>query len=426
MIRFVGPITTSFLLALFGSNAVGESNTDCSSEIAADGCIQQNVATWSGKFRGRYEMADDSINDNAHAVTGRVSLEYKSKHYNHWQGLLELEHVFTLDSSAYFDAGSSYAGLGTAVVADPTGTEVNQAYIQHTGLPNFDIRLGRQKYSHRAYPWQRYLGTVSWRQNEQTVDGATLSYTNQNQLNINVAYLYNVNRIFGRNNPLPNRKAYNVDALVLNGNYAFTPRLKVDAYVFDLDFPNAEFLSATTMGARVDWSQAPERIVYLHAFELAVQYPDGTDAIGSDESTYYMMFQTGLTLPERNDFTFKVGAEILSGDGTVSFKTPLATLHAYQGWTDKFLSTPPEGITDFYFTLGAKFNQTNALFVYHLFKSEEEGYDYGSEIGASVSFPFSSWQTGAKVAIYTAADTSRFGGWTTDSTKFWTWIQRSF
>ena len=30
------------------------------------------------------------------------------------------------------------------------------------------------------------------------------------------------------------------------------------------------------------------------------------------------------------------------------FTTPLATLHKFQGWADKFLTTPPNGIEDMY------------------------------------------------------------------------------
>jgi hypothetical protein len=34
----------------------------------------------------------------------------------------------------------------------------------------------------------------------------------------------------------------------------------------------------------------------------------------------------------------------MSGDGVIGFSTPLATLHKFQGWVDKFLTTPANGI----------------------------------------------------------------------------------
>lgn len=434
MNRFAGPVGTILTLALLNSPLMAQDGEDCPSGITTGGCVM-DTPEWSGKFRGRYEMADDSVNDTAHAMTGRVSLQYKSRHFNHWRGVVELEHVFTLDNSSYFDGGSSLAGIGSATIADPTGTEVNQGYIQYTGLPNFDVRFGRQKYSHRAYPWQRFLGTVSWRQNEQTVDGVTLGFTNQNQLNINAAYLYNVNRIFGRGNPIPNRKAYAVDAFILNGNYVISPNLKVDAYLFDVDFPNAEPLSATTLGLRFDGTFALGDVDFSYAAELASQSPDGTDYPGSDERTSYTLVQLGSTLVKDRNINLKLTREFLEGDGLVSFKTPLATLHAYQGWTDKFLSTPAFGIEDVYLSLSGDLNQAKWLFVIHQFQSDTSNFKYGSEYGASISFPVSTWQAGAKFAVYTAASNVNIQcvaapcpsfSWARDTTKFWTWIQRSF
>src|SRR5690606_10465588 len=38
----------------------------------------------------------------------------------------------------------------------------------------------------------------------------------------------------------------------------------------------------------------------------------------------------------------------LGGDGERAFATPLATLHAFQGWADKFLTTPAAGVEDRY------------------------------------------------------------------------------
>ena len=47
---------------------------------------------------------------------------------------------------------------------------------------------------------------------------------------------------------------------------------------------------------------------------------------------------------------FRVGWERLSGsEREGQFQTPLATLHAFNGWADKFLSTPVNGIEDLYF-----------------------------------------------------------------------------
>jgi hypothetical protein len=43
-----------------------------------------------------------------------------------------------------------------------------------------------------------------------------------------------------------------------------------------------------------------------------------------------------------------IGYEVLEGNGTIGFATPLATLHAFNGWADMFLTTPANGLKDFY------------------------------------------------------------------------------
>ena len=44
----------------------------------------------------------------------------------------------------------------------------------------------------------------------------------------------------------------------------------------------------------------------------------------------------------------------MEGNGVKGFTTPLATLHKFQGWADKFLATPVNGIEDEYVNLSAR------------------------------------------------------------------------
>ena len=41
-----------------------------------------------------------------------------------------------------------------------------------------------------------------------------------------------------------------------------------------------------------------------------------------------------------------LAVERLDGNGAQAFQTPLATLHAFQGWADVFLNTPRDGLRD--------------------------------------------------------------------------------
>jgi hypothetical protein len=82
-----------------------------------------------------------------------------------------------------------------------------------------------------------------------------------------------------------------------------------------------------------------------------------------------------------------VGAqyEVLSGtdgtDGNTAFSTPLATLHAHNGFGDIFLTTPAKGLEDMALSLGYKSKEFGMLkATYHDFTSEVDSIDYGTEL----------------------------------------------
>ena len=113
--------------------------------------------------------------------------------------------------------------------------------------------------------------------------------------------------------------------------------------------------------------------------------------------------------------TVKVGYEVLGGsadDG--QFLTTLATLHKFNGWADKFLGTPVDGLQDFYLDVGGKIGSVNWKAVYHDFSSDSEGIDYGTEFDFLLKYT-TSWKQGflLKGAFYEAKDFS------VDTQKIW-------
>ena len=98
--------------------------------------------------------------------------------------------------------------------------------------------------------------------------------------------------------------------------------------------------------------------------------------------------------------------------------SPLATLHAFNGWTDKFLTTPDTGLEDIYLLVSGKCHGWKWLGAYHEFSADEGGADYGDELGFAVSRTFRKLYTvGLKYAAY-GADT-----FATDTDKFWITLQ---
>jgi hypothetical protein len=123
-------------------------------------------------------------------------------------------------------------------------------------------------------------------------------------------------------------------------------------------------------------------------------------------------------------FGFDATWEVLggAGDGQRAFATPLATLHKWNGWADRFLQTPTAGLETLYLRakgpLGERLGWT---VVYHDFSADEGDLDFGSEIDAELTFSAPWGQTFAlKVADYSAEDVF------TDTRKLMVWTAYTF
>ena len=116
----------------------------------------------------------------------------------------------------------------------------------------------------------------------------------------------------------------------------------------------------------------------------------------------------------------KAGYEVLGSDELdsgekVGFKTPLATLHKFQGWADKFLTTPDDGIEDIYGSIGTKLGPVNMAVVYHDFQAEDSSEDFGTEWDVVATWKFTKrFSMQAKAASFDS-DSDRYA----DTDKVW-------
>lgn len=364
-------------------------------------------------LRTRYEdVSEDGLKDSD-ALTTRSRLSYQSGAWNGFGFSAEFDDVTELTNDV--DYRTAPAGdpnnPGTAVIADPEGTEVNQAFISYTTFNN-QIKYGRQRL---ILDNARFVGNVGWRQNEQTYDG--ISFTNKTirYTNFTYAYIKNVNRVFGENNV--SQGDHNHNSHVLNASYTGFEAGKLIGYAYLLDVENpiaAQGLSSETFGIR--WQSATDG-KFLYNLEYAKQTDAG--AVGTFDADY--LLAEGTLNVSR--FAFTLGYEVLGSDeGKYGFATPLATLHAFQGWADKFLNTPTVGLEDTYFNVGVTVASAQALVSYHKFDAEEGGADYGDEIDLSLSRKFGSVVWTVKYADYSQGDVVAVK----DTQKFWVMADWNF
>jgi len=333
-------------------------------------------------LRVRYEYRDQGRLDDSHAGTFRSRLGLMTKEFYGFQIFGEYEGTLTVDRDSY-QAASAHGPATKTVIADPESHEWNQGWISYT---NWDtkIKVGRQRI---IMDNARFIGNVGWRQNEQTYDAVTLSNESIENLTLSYGYINRVNRIFGSEVEAAGQEDFVGNSHIVNAKYSGIPNATIGLYTYMLDLHNAagDANSSNTFGGYIDgYAPVSDAVKLTYRAEYAYQ----TEAFDSplNYSANYFHLKGGVAV---NKFDFGVGYESLGSDNGVGFRTPLATLHAFNGFADKFLATPADGLADLYLYAGAKLPKGFGVSTsYHWFGSDGGSLEYGSEVDFVLSKKF--------------------------------------
>jgi len=293
------------------------------------------------------------------------------------------------------------------IVADPEDYDLNRLQLANTSIPGTTVIVGRQRI---ILDDHRFVGNVGWRQNEQTFDAVRITNKSIKNLAIDVAYVDQVNRVFGQESPVGR---YRGSTWFANAAYQ-TSYGKLTGFAYVLDLDRAPTDSSQTFGARFAGEHAvgSVKLGYLASFASQNEYADNPLNYRDDDYA----LELAATV---HDVSFTAGWELLEGDGVKGFTAPLGTLHRFQGWADKFLTTPANGIDDRYLGLGYARKKTGLLDAisatasYHWFESDRLGLKYGSELDLQLQLKLRKYTLIAKYADYSA------DGFATDTRKVW-------
>ena len=365
--------------------------------FAAAPCRAQATPAPSGlslDLRLRGEWVDDqALARDAQANTLRARVGWRLPLRGRWQALLELEHTGHFGGESYNSTSNGQVGYPT--IADPDNTELEQAWLAWTPSTATRVVLGRQRLN---YDNQRFIGAVGWRQNGQSFDALDLSHKTAKGWSFRYSYLDRVQRVFGDDHPNPLLGHWQLDAHLLSATHALGPG-SLTGYAYLIDNQDLPLSSHRNLGLR--YALRRERADALGWFanlEAAKQddYAGGASVVDAR----YHLVEAGLLW---RGHTLKAGWEVLSGDGHYGFQTPLATLHAFNGWADRFLSTPVDGLDDRYLGWNRKFGRLEAIVSWHDYRADHGGRDLGREWNASLGFaPAEHWRLLAKAADYRA------------------------
>ncbi len=404
-------------------------------------------------FRLRYEHVEQDGNQpapnatkplqDADALTLRSLIGWQTAPYKNFSFALQFINVAKLNDD-FNDStfghvttpATNEPGKGAyAKVIDPDETNINQAYIDWTGIKNTRVRLGRQQTNLDNV---RIIGDIGFRQVMQVFDGASIMSKYIPDTDIFVAHFESVNQI--------NTRHRTDGALeIINAKYYITPTESVTGYAYlssfdDLGFGNGWFGAGTlnnngkpnatanqsnkVFGARLDGIHPfnPNlRAVYTAEYAKQSDYSGGDSRIDA----HYYKIGGGVGI----DFlTIRLDQELLSSNnGLYAFQTPFGTNHLFQGWVDKFLATPRHGIRDTFATATYRWDDLLFFADYHVYHSDEDftistggtGDKYGTEWNVAVTYNYSKNIMG-KVEYGDFSEDDQYSpGRIRDTSKFW-------
>jgi hypothetical protein len=369
---------------------------------------------WTANLRFRHESVDDAaFARDAEADTLRLRLGW-SHGFTHGLSLgAELDAIAELGHR--FNSGAN-GRTAYPAVPDARAFEVNQAWLRWRGGKGGAV-LGRQRL---LFDNQRFIGNSGWRQNEQTFDGVALDLAPREGLVLRYAWLGRVHRVASDHARDPLARERRLDAHLANAAWT-GPAGTLVGYGYWLDDRDVASASSRTLGLRWTGQRPLGGTDFGWSLEAAKQADHAGNARDTDET--YFLVEPSLAA---RGLTWKLGWEHLGGNGRTAFQTPLATLHAFNGWADKFMVTPADGLDDRYAAVSGKLGRGRLqdklgwTVAWHDFSAARGAADHGREWDASLAFPLPRGLSGLlKFADY------RSDGYARDTRKLWLQVEWS-
>ncbi len=378
-------------------------------------CAQDIILKPIAEARLRYEHADqDGLPiETSDAITARVRAGATAT-----SGALSAT-IVGQGTLALLD--QRYDGLnGVAnrpLIADPENVALYIAQLQYR-TKALTITGGRQKI---VLDDERFVGNVAFRDNGQTYDAVRMEAAPVKGLKLDVSYAWSARTIWGFQGRGVRQQGMSGDNIFANLSYA-TPVGTLTGFAYLVDQNEVAVqgyrLSSQTYGARLAGGIPLSKNVKL-SYQFSHARQSDYHRNPNDYRADYWLADATLDI---RGWKLNGGYEALGADrGTAltSFQTPLGTNFKFQGWADKFLITPPNGIRDIYAGGGYGWKQFGPLTgvslaaTWHRFESDRLDQHYGNEWNLLASAKLAKTMLSVRYARYDAKD------FATDTEKLW-------
>jgi hypothetical protein len=357
------------------------------SALGALGCLQVGGLAFAQTLqvaplenvRLRYDMVDqDGSSHDATALTLRARLGVQAS-YGDWTALAEMQGVAPL-TDTYNDTQNGRTTYPT--VRDPKNIELDRLQLSYAGLSGTLVTVGQQRI---LLDDQRFVGNSDWRQTEVLYDALRVQNQSIANLKLDLAYSWRQQTQFGTYGQGAFPAAVGGNFAFLNG--AYTTPLGIFTgfgYLADEHYGPYKAKSTQTYGGRYANHWAVTRAV---AAELSGSW--ATQSSWAANPLHYRAdyYRVDAKLSGYGA-SVGVGREVLGADKGVagtSFQTPFASLHPFQGWAERFLTDPPNGVQDNFGSAGyawkavGPIQNLSASVIYHSFDSDRLDQHYGHE-----------------------------------------------
>ena len=359
---------------------------------------------WNFRYRMEQVEVDGPLKDAfASTLRSRVTLNSASFSFAeslNIRALVEVDHVGLIGGESYNSTVNGKSQFAT--IADPDALDLNQAALAIKWNDSSLVTLGRQRINLGD---QRFIGGVGWRQNEQTFDGVRLTQNFGKSFQIDIANLHNANRVFGPDGA--NADLHGSFNLV-HSQWKITSEHVLQGYFYDLDFETLPARSSSTNG--IDYKGTSNKL----SWQLSYASQRDAHLAPTNYKTNYSRMELSYPI---DVVTIKGIYERLGSDGNFAFQTPFATLHAFNGFADMFLTTPVKGLEERAVQFSLPIGPVKTSISWHKFYSDGGDTHYGDETDVSFIFDLNKQlQFLTKLALY---NTDKFQN---DTNKFWLMI----
>ncbi len=375
--------------------------------------VAAQTLTPLAEARLRYEgVSQDGLARDADAVTTRIrsGLEAKTSRVS---ALVEVQGNLRI-------AGDNFDGLNGAttrpLIADPQSIALYRAQLRYTA-PGATITAGRQRI---AIDDERFVGQAAIRNNGQTFDAVRAELNPAKGVKADVTYAWGVRTVWGIDGTGARQQAIDGDNVFATlGWTSPIGTLTGFAYLIDQDEAPVQGyrLSSQSYGIRLAGTRpiGKAKLAYTASHARQSDWHRNPNDYAAD----YWLADVALDL---NGSRLGAGYEVLGADrdtALTSFQTPLSSIFKFQGWADKFTTTPADGIRDLYVSAGWSWKQVGPAkavslsAVFHRFESDRLVRHYGDEIDLLAQGKLGRTTVSVRYADY------RADRLLTDTHKFW-------